>query len=362
MDIDQAGPEVEQPRQDSDHPEPQNVLVSNKHCESCRQKRIKCDRTQFCQNCSIRGLHCRYAANAIFSTRPESAVGRNSELPVPESLHSVPERPSALSHSEASRSLLPQEDQDASETADGLERVIMGHRFPTANTSTHPLTVSPSASNQVPLLRNSKSGSFAAVVRGEDIVSNANPLAVDLSSYLPTEEEAEEFFEFFYEHLSYQYHIIAYTPTKEKFAKIYHRLSEEADQDMSELALFFSIVASSLFFKVLASETADMAEKRSSEVAFLTGAALLQGDYLSRPTTPGLQAVLIIGHHLSKATLSPLISPLFLHTNCVGQAVSLGLHVLDSRRASDQRRATGYDPIELELKRRLWWDIVTYDW
>jgi hypothetical protein len=71
---------------------------------------------------------------------------------------------------------------------------------------------------------------------------------------------------------------------------------------------------------------------------------------------------MIIGHHLSSNTLSPLVSSFFVHGSLVGQAKAMGLHAMDNASHSEERKRTGYDRIEVELKRRLWWDLASYDW
>ena len=40
----------------------------------------------------------------------------------------------------------------------------------------------------------------------------------------------------------------------------------------------------------------------------------------------------------------------------------LQLHKLDSHRECKRREQTGFDTVDLEIKRRVWWSMVSTDW
>jgi hypothetical protein len=46
----------------------------------------------------------------------------------------------------------------------------------------------------------------------------------------------------------------------------------------------------------------------------------------------------------------------------MSQAISMRLHLVDSRQSVDERAANEFDKTNVELKRRLWWDLAAYDW
>jgi hypothetical protein len=51
-----------------------------------------------------------------------------------------------------------------------------------------------------------------------------------------------------------------------------------------------------------------------------------------------------------------------LRLHCQNMTRSMGLHRLDTAKATEDRRKQGYNTVELEIKRRIWWDMVATDW
>ncbi|KAJ6115262.1 hypothetical protein N7486_001040 [Penicillium sp. IBT 16267x] len=176
------------------------------------------------------------------------------------------------------------------------------------------------------------------------------------------EVETMDLFDYYFKNLDYQYHLVIPERTKRDIHALYEDIAQNAQIDLGVLALLFSISATALFFQLINTESAECAERRSMEAAFLAGASLAQSNFMSYPTVTGLQASLIIGHHLSGHLLHPSIASFFAQGTMIGQAKSLGLHILDSPSSEDDRRANGYDIGDVELKRRLWWDLASYDW
>ncbi|EAW12259.1 fungal specific transcription factor domain-containing protein [Aspergillus clavatus NRRL 1] len=131
--------------------------------------------------------------------------------------------------------------------------------------------------------------------------------------------------------------------------------------DLGHLALLFSIVASSVYFK-FSPHCSAYAERCSHEFGYLAGAALIQSNYTACPTLEGLQATIIIIHNLPNSNAHPSTNALFMHGAIVGQARSLMLHCIDSPRCREEREVNGFDAVEVELKRRLWWDVASLDW
>lgn len=51
-----------------------------------------------------------------------------------------------------------------------------------------------------------------------------------------------------------------------------------------------------------------------------------------------------------------------LRVYCQNMARSMDLHRLDTAKATEERLKRGYNVAELEVKRRIWWDMVATDW
>lgn len=247
-------------------------------------------------------------------------------------------------------------------TADWLETIVMGHRVPNAVPAPFRDELAQHQPIESPQAQNAMLGNISTLVRGSRSVSLENPTTIHLASFLPSEAEAMGFLQYYCFHLDYQYHLIIPSRTTRDIHILYTNLARNEPINYSHLALLFGIAATALFFQLLSTESTELAEMCSRETAFLAGAALIQSNHIAYPSIEGLQAAMIIGHHLSSLTLHPSISSLFLHSALISQAKSLGLHAIDSPHLTDDRRTSESDKGQLELKRRLWWDLATYDW
>ncbi|KAJ5548453.1 transcriptional regulator family: Fungal Specific TF [Penicillium frequentans] len=334
-------PSKRQPRQDP---------VS---CDSCRKKKLKCDRSLPCSSCTSRRLDCKYGYHG--------SLGSPSVKPA-----SLTERVSSIDRAEPRRSQLPayqpepqtRTRDDPCITADRLETIVMGHRVPSAIPATlRAQFPQPHIDSQ------SRQGSgISTFLQDSCMASHQNPATVPLTSFLPAETEVMGLFNYYCNHLDYQYHLVIPERTQRDIHTLYENVTDNVPIDLSVLALLFSISATAIFFEILSTDSPECAERRSREAAFLAGASLVQSNFMSYPTVAGLQASLIIGHHLSGHLLHPSVASFFVQGTIISQAKSLGLHILDTPSSEEDRRVNGFDEGDVELKRRLWWDLATYDW
>jgi hypothetical protein len=119
-------------------------------------------------------------------------------------------------------------------------------------------------------------------------------------------------------------------------------------------------MASALHYKLPEESTSSVS--RSQAAVFLSGSALIQSNYVAYPTIEGLQATMIIGHNLSSTGLPSAVSSLFVPRLSINQAIHMSLHLIDCPRLVDERKSQHIDRACLELKRRLWWSLVSNDW
>ena len=335
-------PSKKQPRQDP---------VS---CESCRKKKLRCDRNIPCSSCATRKLPCNYGGHGTAPASPAVKQGsQTDERPLLD--NRTVSRPQLTTSNVDPRS---RNRDDPLTTADWLENIVMGHRVPSAVPA--PLRDELSQHSRVAMSQqNPISGTLLSLIRGGRFVSHENATMIHLTSFLPAKAEAMSLLQYYTNHLDYQYHIIIPSRTKRDIDALYDRRASD-DLNLQHLALLFAIVATALFYKLSSTESTEFADICSREAAFLAGAALIQSNYVAYPSIEGLQATMIIGHHLSIATLNPAVSSLFLHSSLISQAKSLGLHAVDSSRP--ERNLNGCDRTAVELRRRLWWDLASYDW
>ncbi|KAJ5500727.1 hypothetical protein N7453_009778 [Penicillium expansum] len=214
-------------------------------------------------------------------------------------------------------------------TADWLETIVMGHRVPSAVPATLRAELSqhrepnrsPSHQNTTP------GGQFPPLC--ERLASRENPATIHLPSYLPPLAEALSLFR----------HV------EQQIKNIYEHVARNGSINLAHTALLFAITAAALYYQLLI-ESPEHAEPFSQEHTFLAGAALIQSNYIPYPGLEGLQATMVIGHHLSNMNVPP----------------PMGLHIVDCPRVVIERSANEFDKTNVELKRRLWWDLATYDW
>lgn len=321
-------------------------------CELCRRKKLKCNRQQPCSSCVTRQLPCSYGASVSSSnishdqpadsTRDTKAISDESRVPTANIVV-------ARSDGQISR-----DRNESVMTADWLEKIVLGDRVPTGMRATRRGLNEPSKADV-------KSPGQAVAGNPLSIswtASSENPATVQLPSFLPKKAEAMTLFQYYNKYIDYLYHIILPDRVKEQIDAIYQAIKDQEQLNLNHLALLFSIIASSLFLQ-LSIESSVHAEACSREYIFLTGAALMQSNYSAYPTIEGLQAMLIVAHNLSNTNCHPSVRAVFVHGAIVSQAKSLMLHCIDSPQFEKKADA---DMMEVELKRRLWWDLASYDW
>lgn len=320
-------------------------------CESCRRKKLKCDRNLPCSSCSVRKLDCSYGAyrgGARASLQPSQTEQRPAGT--------VP-RDSSLNPRGMGTQI--RGGNESTQTVDWLENIVMGPRVPSAVPATLRAELSHRDSENSP--SQYLSPLEESRILRQDVFSQEHPATIHLGSSLPPHAEALRVFRYYCMYLDFQYHLIIPAQVEQHIEDIYRNDARRLPMNLAHVALLFSILASALYYEHL-EDGSGHAEKVSRETTFLAGAALIQGNYLSYPTIEGLQATMIIGHQLSNMNLPPSVSSLFLHRSSVNQAISMRLHLIDSPQLVNERRSVQSDEPDVELKRRLWWDLAAYDW
>ncbi|KAJ9490208.1 hypothetical protein VN97_g3070 [Penicillium thymicola] len=328
-------------------------------CESCRKKKLKCDRELPCSSCSTRRLECSYGGYGS-GTTPVQSMTQTDQRP---RLHNrVSEPPRTLQWT-------PRQDTETQSrngnepllTADWLETIVMGHRVPSAVPATLRAELSQNREpDRSPSHQNTTPDDRFPPMR-ERLASRENPATIHLPSYLPPLAEALSLFRYYCKYLDCQYHLIIPSHVEQQIKTVYEHVARNELINLSHTALLFAITAAALYYQLLI-ESPEQAEPFSQESTFLAGAALIQSNYIPYPSLEGLQATMVIGHHLSNMNVPSSVSPLFVHRSFVSQATSMGLHVVDCPRVVTERSANEFNRTNVELKRRLWWDLATYDW
>lgn len=247
-------------------------------------------------------------------------------------------------------------------TADWLEKIVMGDRVPTALPATFRGELNgPSKVHGIARPDQGRMPGNLLTPCGNRAASQENPTTVQLIPFLPTKADTMALFQYYTTYIDYLYHVILPNRVEAYIHAIYEAVEKQEPLNLNHLALLFSILASSLFLQ-LSIQSSTHAETCSREHTFLTGAALIQSNYSAYPTIEGLQATMIVAHHVSNMNSHPSVSSLFVHGMIVNQAKNLMLHCTDSPRCQEERKTNEVEMLEIELKRRLWWDLASYDW
>lgn len=328
-------------------------------CESCRKKKLKCNRDLPCSSCSARKIECQYGV----SHPGVRLVQANETQTQPPASHNASSPARTLQWNPRPRNETETHSRSGGEplrAVDWLENIVMGHRVPSAVPATLRAELSQHRGLET-ISQHACSLDRLGKSPRRELALNEDPETVHLPSYLPPLAEAMGLFRYYCRYLDMLYHVIIPSRVEEQIQEVYDSVAQNEQINFAHVALLFSIAACALYYQLLG-EASEHAERISQETTFLAGAALIQGNYIGYPTIEGLQATIIIGHHLSNMNLPPSVSSLFVYRSFVSQAISMKLHLVDSPQAINERTSTQFDQTTLELKRRLWWDLATYDW
>ncbi|KAL3460924.1 hypothetical protein BJX64DRAFT_289860 [Aspergillus heterothallicus] len=327
-------------------------------CESCRKKKLKCDRHRPCSSCVTRRLDCSFITSA------QNESNRNDQHP--ERAWQSSFRISQTSQATYPRDSSPRpagpdpgiQSRESLATAEWLEHIHMGDRVPAA--------LSPQLRAELDErgVSSSQSANQPRIVLplpSSSWIANANPATVDLVQHLPKEEDTVELLRYYRVYIDYLYHIIITSVVEQQIDEVYRGVERGSPVNPAYLALIFAITGSSLFVQ-FAIESSAHAARCSQQFIFLAGAALVQANHLTYPTIEGLQAALIVQHNISTVHCSATVSGLFSLPSIITQAKDMLLHRIDTPQARSAREAEGFDHLEVEVKRRVWWDIVSLDW
>ncbi|KAJ5958930.1 uncharacterized protein N7479_006080 [Penicillium vulpinum] len=187
-------------------------------------------------------------------------------------------------------------------------------------------------------------------------------LAFEISC-LPTLGQTHVIFDHFVHSTHLNFGVLHVPSTRAILEDSYHRLQLGKTLSATTLLLLFSIISSAAFTwtpTLLKRLCITSFEAKDLHAAY-SRLALGLLDHDLPPSTSALAGI---------STLT------YLHTNAEGlpdkvhqlrargllMARAMRIHCLDTPKSRDQRRLNGYDGIEVEVQRRIWWHMVSSDW
>lgn len=338
-------------------------------CRLCRLKKLKCSRQQPCSNCVARDVECEFEPNHATTTariqqdvQPSNAdilsrLQRLEDMIV--RMHQngphTPESFAIRKESELVASALTPIEE--SQRLESQHLSSLGANQP----SNYPTMSASWVFETVPVQELTK--------RAAELSASSNASYHQRKILLPDYADARDLFDNYVKYIRHYHHIIHIPTLRTKiFENFYQKISKQEPVDTDHAALLLSIFASVVYYLIKIDSKVDSGSTIHDQSAFL----LLYRYSLdlidhSRRVLPGslevIQAAIIIlflDYNLEGFTLrsrSMLVQALTT-------AKELAMHRLDSPASSTRRNASMNieTMIELEMKRRVWWHLVSTDW
>ncbi|KAK8162237.1 putative Zn(II)2Cys6 transcription factor [Phyllosticta citrichinensis] len=353
-------------------------------CQLCRTKKLRCDRSQPCSNCSTRGAQCVYAgqgpAPSSSSTIPSSAM-----LPVEEILQRLQKLEQAVFKKGDPQTNAPGLLSSPEKNASGLLSLSMAlvrhgtisvtqeetpNAEPTGNDDTsrwlEGIATTPnsvlSLTTHATAERNDSPLNLLSSLAGR----NQKPTSGRLCDQLPARKHALELLDHFAMVVDCKYRLLHVPSTRTLVEETYQGLIEGTEPPRTTLLLLFSIFASSAYFwtKNLSDKLqVSLATARNAFNVFSKIAVSLvdQDGQTVKPSMMALQAISILTHLFNNSDGFSTTFHLLRSMGCL-MAQSLRIHHLDTPQSQHERKVNGSNMVEVEVKRRIWWHIVSSDW
>lgn len=147
--------------------------------------------------------------------------------------------------------------------------------------------------------------------------------------------------------------------------QIYQSIFEGEEPSMTNLLLLFSIFASAAIAwtpQLLEKLNSTQAEAKAAFTAYSRLAMSILDNH--RPVAPSTTALAAIGNliHLLINVNGFHVKVHSLRFRCLLMARAMKIHCLDTVKAREERRLKGCNMIEIEVQRRIWWNMVASDW
>lgn len=338
-------------------------------CRLCRLKKLKCSRQQPCSNCVARNVDCEFEPNhATTTARIQQDV--------------QPSNADILSRLQRLEDMILRMNQNGPRTPDSFatrkdNEVSVPELNPIEETQQFDSQQLVGLEPHQPSVYTSFSASWVFETAPiEDLVRRAG-LTEEPSGttnqrrkiLMPNYADARDLFDNYVKYIQYYHHIV-HTPTlrSKVFENFYQRLAMQQPVDTDHAALLLSIFASVIYYLMKIDTRQSYALPLDKEnLFFLFFRYTLDLTDHSRRVLPGsieiVQTAIILiflDYNLEGFTLRVRA----MLAQALQTAKELGIHRVDSP-ASLKRRTdstTIEAMIELEMKRRVWWHLVSTDW
>ncbi|KAF5980682.1 hypothetical protein FCOIX_4705 [Fusarium coicis] len=316
-------------------------------CRPCREKKRRCDRNQPCSNCTQRQLTCVYengsrTTNSFDSEAlPEGNLGDTLVNP-----HESSSVFSPLRQLDLNKEML--------DRLSKLEKAV----FPNGA--------------QVPQLTQSESASSSRKLFNchTEALSNNKAASVNarlnhLTSNLPPAHQARLLCEHFIVTIQPTFGVLHVSSTR---SLVYSCVgSDKEAQKFDELLMLFSIFAGAalawtdeLLYRLGATKANAVS---AFECYFHSALSIIEDtDTPLPPSVTAVSAICTLAHVAINSDDVVPIKALDLRSRCYNMCREMMIHRLDSPEAQKERDISPANNIELEVQRRVWWNMVASDW
>ncbi|KAE8393437.1 hypothetical protein BDV23DRAFT_36435 [Aspergillus alliaceus] len=338
---------------------PRQVPVS---CQLCRSMKLRCNREQPCSNCLTRGVACERVP--VMSSGAQLAQEQSS---APTQIHD-----NILARLTRLEAIVLR-----SHGADEGERASVAKTTPALAPLSHisegegdSKWLDGVGSREAPISGLSNGISFSvisirqgltAIVSEYSLGSGAATGSMVLNIRLPPKNEASWLLERYTEYIAYIHYVVHIPSSRLLLEDVYKQLSLGSSPEPGHVALLLSIFASTAY--MLEAKAADsLFLNQANAVSYAiswTKAALDTLEY-SRRSTQGsiedVQAAIILSFIIFNIEG---FSSRFRTTSSSAliMARDLSLHRIDADTLRDNE-----DPVQVEIKRRIWWHMAATDW
>ncbi|PYI23030.1 hypothetical protein BO99DRAFT_352138 [Aspergillus violaceofuscus CBS 115571] len=344
-------------------------------CQNCRQKKWRCDRKHPCNNCKLRKVYCQFNSGLDSQDLPTYPArhGTASDSPTGPVMS-----PLSVSQTEGDTAPSLHFNNDESfglvDRIRKLEEAVFGKGSTTHDTSRPaPIDLGPRASGfrtdnygkgggGTSFAKLSSSALREQIVEFDDCMQDPRRIV----ECLPPVEQARLLFDQFVRAIQPTLGVLHIPSVRVLMEETYRDISEGKEPNFTVVTLLLSIYAGSTL--VVTSEPLESlkATEKEARTAFatFTRLAMTMLDYPSRPIAPSTVALLAITTLCHVLTHADGFSDKMqaLRMRAIFMARSMQIHRLDSPKSQEERKRTGYEIVEIEVQRRIWWHIVSSDW
>jgi hypothetical protein len=181
----------------------------------------------------------------------------------------------------------------------------------------------------------------------------------------PIYKDAEMLLSYYIKTVDATYRTLHVPTTWNLLKELYANLGANRRPSATQLAFFVCIFSASAYFAKIQFQFDSYALQNCSQIAlaelWARQAVRLLTEPLVPPSVEALQTMMSLAH-LCTQIEGVRGSFALLGASGIQMAKDMKIHRLDSRPCREERRKNGADMVDIEIKRRIWWHMVSSDW